>query len=109
MEEKTTTPVGTSDMPAPQIFSYDKSYIITDMFKKDLTTVLKELPYADAARFIDGINMYPQGIPAAVLNEFIRALGNLPYKYVEPLMKALSVKENFEKYFKLIENKQEQK
>ena len=109
MEEKSTKPVGTSDMPTPQTFAYEKSYIVSDLFKRDLTAVLKELPYADAARFIDGINMYPQGIPAAVLNEFIRALGNLPYKYVEPLMRSISNKDNFAKYFTLIENKQEQK
>ena len=109
MEEKSTKPVGTSDMPTPQTFAYEKSYIVSDLFKRDLTAALNELPYADAAPFIDGINMYPQGMPAAALNEFIRALGRLPYKYIAPLMKALDNKENFEKYFKLIENKQEQK
>ena len=109
MQDNPNANVGTSDMPTPQIFSYDKTYNVTDLFKNDLTTVLKELPYADAARFIDGINMYLQGIPAAVLNEYIRALGNLPYKYVEPLMRSISNKENFGKYFTLIENKKEQK
>ena len=109
MEEKTPIPVGTSDMPAPQTFAYNKSYSLTELFKKDLTAVLKELSYADANMFFNEINMYPQGMPAAVLNQFIRALGRLPYKYVAPLMKSIETKGNFEKYFTLIEKKEEQK
>ncbi len=99
MNENVTNPVGTSDMPAPQIFNYGKSYKITDMFKNDLMTVLKELPYADAKKFLDGLEFYKDNVPIAALNEYIRALGNLPYKYVAGLMRILEKKENFEKYF----------
>ena len=107
MAENTSTPVGTSDMPTPQTFTYEKSYTISELFKKDLLSVAKELPYADAKVFLDEINMYPQGMPASVLNDYVRALGRLPYKYIAPLMNSINNKDNFEKYF--IEIKQQQK
>ena len=99
MEENVAKQVGTSEMPAPQIFNYEKSYKITDMFKNDLMSVLKELPYVEAKKFIDGLDLYKEAIPIAALNEFIRALGTIPYKYVSNFMRILEKKENFEKYF----------
>lgn len=107
MEENVTKQAGTSDMPAPQIFNYGKSYKVTDLFKNDLMIVLKELPYAEAKKYLDALEMYKETIPIAALNEFIRALGSLPYKYVAGLMKILEKKENFEKYFIEVEEKQQ--
>lgn len=99
MEENITNNAGTSEMPAPQIFNYDKHYKITDMFKNDLMIVLKELPYVEAKKILDCFEFYKDMIPIAALNEMIRALGTLPYKYVSSLMRVLEKKENFDKYF----------
>ena len=107
MEENITNNAGTSDMPAPQIFNYGKNYKITDLFRNDLMTVLKEIPYVEAKKFLDGLDMYKEAIPIAALNEFIRALGTIPYKYFANFMRILEKKENFEKYFiELEEQKQ---
>ncbi len=107
MEENIANNIGTSDMPAPQTFNYEKSYKITDMFKNDLMTVLRELPYAEAKKILDCFEFYKESIPISALNEFIRALGTLPYKYVASLMRVLEKKENFDKYFIEVENKKQ--
>ena len=39
MAEKSKA-IGTSDMPLPQTIAYDNRYQVTDLFKKDLETIL---------------------------------------------------------------------
>lgn len=94
---------GTSDMPSPQIMDYTKTYEVTDLFKNDLNTVLSDIAYADAVKYIKYIDAYNSVFTAAVLHEFLQMLKQLPYKTVLPLMRALENKDNFSKYFKAVD------
>lgn len=105
MLEKSNKPAGTSDMPLPQTITYEISYQVTDLFKRDLETILADVAYVDAMKYVKMIESHNSVFTAAVLNEFIRSLTLLPYKVVSPLMKILDDKEKFAKYFKQIDNK----
>lgn len=94
---------GTSDMPSPQTMDYTKTYKVTDLFKNDLNTVLSDIAYADASKYIKYIDAYNSIFTAAVLHEFLQMLKQLPYKTVLPLMRALENKDNFSKYFKQVD------
>lgn len=92
-------------MPLPQTITYEISYQVTDLFKRDLETILADVAYVDAMKYVKMIESHNSVFTAAVLNEFIRSLTLLPYKVVSPLMKILDDKEKFAKYFKQIDNK----
>ena len=103
MAEKSKA-IGTSDMPLPQTIAYDNRYQVTDLFKKDLETILSDVAYVDAMKFFRVIDAYNSVFTAAILTEFLRSLTMLPYKVVSPLMKVLDDKDKFAKYFKQIQN-----
>lgn len=90
---------GTSDMPDPEVLVYENMYEVTSVFKNDLKKILDEIPYVEAKKFYDVLAMNNDRLPAALMNEFIRNLGMLPYKYVSPLMRAIERKDAFEAYF----------
>lgn len=96
------TVIGTSDMPTPQTMEYSVVYKVTDVFIKDLTTVLRNGPYIDLKRVLDYIEANHRMFPAALLNEFIRTLANFPYKTIMPLMKVIENKEKFPYYFEIV-------
>ena len=100
MAEKSKA-IGTSDMPLPQTIAYDNRYQVTDLFKKDLETILADV---DAMKFFRVIDAHNSIFTAAILTEFLRSLTMLPYKVVSPLMKVLDDKDKFAKYFKQIQN-----
>lgn len=95
--------IGTSDMPSPQTMDYSKTFEVTELFKNDLNTILYDVAYADAIKYIDYIDMYNSVFTSAVLHEFIQMLKQLPYKIVLPLMRALENKDNFSKYFRQVD------
>lgn len=103
MPEEKNHPIGTSDMPAPQTMEYSAKYRVTQLFMNDLETVLSNVAYADAIKYIDAVKDNDYVLFAVDLNEYIHSLSCLPYKVVKPLMKAISNKDNFRKYFELIE------
>lgn len=90
-------------MPVPQIMNYKAKYHVSDIFLHDLEIVLGDLAYADAVQYLDVIKQNNRVIYSALLNEYLASLSNLPYRIISPLMRALSVKENFLKYFEPIE------
>lgn len=93
---------GTADMPLPKIMNYSDQFKITPLFIRDLETVLGDLPYIEAKRYIDTVKANDSVMHASVLNEFITSLQSLPYRVILPLMRALSIQENFNKYFEKI-------
>ena len=103
MNEETNCPIGTSDMRPPQTMEYSAKYKVTPIFMHDFEIVLGDLAYVDAAKFLHVIKNNNGIFVTVALNEFIHSLSNLPYKIIAPLMRALSDKENFKKYFELIE------
>lgn len=96
--------VGTSDMPAPQTINYNVEYRVTEIFIKDLCTVLKNSPYVEVKKLLDFIESYNRIFPVAVLNEFIRTLTNFPYKVILPLMKVIENQDKFKFYFETIKS-----
>ena len=103
MAEKSKA-IGTSDMPLPQTIAYDNRYQVTDLFKKDLETILADVAYVDAMKFFRVIDAH-NSIFTAAITEFLRSLTMLPYKVVvSPLMKVLDDKDKFAKYFKQIQS-----
>lgn len=99
MSEETKQLKGTSDMPEPEVLTYENMYKISDVFKSDLKRILDEVAYVDAKKFYDILEVNNDVLPAALLSEFLRKLGSLPYKYVSPLMRAIEKKEAFDAYF----------
>lgn len=90
---------GTSDMPEPEVINYNTFYKVTPIFINDLHIVLGEVAYADAQKFFNMIASYNNILPVSAVNELLRMLSTMPYKYVAPLMNAVNVEENFKKYF----------
>lgn len=101
-QEQNKKVIGTSDMPAPQTMEYRVVYKVTDLFIRDLTTVLKNGPYVELKGVLNFIESNERKFTAAVLNEFIRMLGNFPYKSIMPLMKAIENKDKFSYYFEIV-------
>jgi hypothetical protein len=91
-----------NDMPEPQVVQYYQIYRITDMFVRDLKTILGDMAYADTKQFIDRIEECGRIMPIAKLDEFIKDLSGLPYKIVSKLMCVIEKKDNFLKYFEPI-------
>ena len=94
-----------SEMPEPQTLDYNTFYRITPLFINDLKFVMSNgnVAYVDAKRLFDKIKEHNGVFPAAVLNEFIRDLGSFPYKVVSNIMAVIDKKENFVKYFELVQ------
>lgn len=88
-----------TEMPEPQTLDYMKYYQITPLFISDLKKVLADTAYVDAMKFFDKIAECKYIMSIAILNEFIRDLGNLPYKTVCNLMNVISDENNFVRYF----------
>lgn len=88
-----------TEMPEPQTLEYMKFYQITPLFVSDLKKVLADTAYVDAKKFFDRITECKSIMPIAMLNEFIRDLGNLPYKIVCNLMTVINDNNNFVRYF----------
>lgn len=86
-------------MPELQVIQYYQRYKITDLFVKDLRITLADLAYVDARGFFDDIETRQSVMTAAELDEFIKRLGNLPYRIVSRLMAVIYNKDNFLKYF----------
>ena len=95
---------GTSDMQSPETLEYSNVYKVTDIFRNDLKKTIEELPYVEAKKYFDMLDSNNNLLPAALLNEFLRSLSMLPYKYILPLMKAIEKKEAFDAYFILQKN-----
>ena len=98
-EDKGTKVVGTSDMPEPQIIDYSSTYSVTEQFKRDLILTINELPYIEARQILEYYEKYNWSIPTNILNESIRHISRLPYKYVCGIMK--NIETNFSNYFTL--------
>ena len=88
-----------TEMPEPQTLDYMKYYQITPLFISDLKKVLADVAFVDAKKYFDKIDEYHGIMCIAVLNEFIRDLGRLPYKVVCGLMNVINNNDNFIKYF----------
>lgn len=90
-------------MPEPQIADYNLIYKVTPAFEQDLKTVLGDIAYVDAKKYIDRVKESSGIMPLVKLNEFINQLMDLPYRIISPLIVAISKKEIFDKYFEVIE------
>lgn len=101
-EENTKKVVGTSDMPEPQVINYSALYETTEKFRNDLNITLFEMPYVDAEKVYEYFRKYNWVIPVNVLNEAIRHISRLPYKYVCGIMK--NIEGDFNNYFKIHNN-----
>lgn len=88
---------GTSEMPVPQTLNYNDCYEATDKFKKDLTAALSDMAYVDAEKIFAKIREHDGKFNIGILNEFIKELGYLPYKYVWNIMK--NIQTSFNIYF----------
>lgn len=93
---------GTSSMPEPQTMEYSQIFKITPIFMHDLETVLGELAYVEAKKYLDRAKANSGIMPIATLTEFINSLMTLPYHVIAPLIAAISQKDKFEKYFETI-------
>lgn len=97
MEEKIKT--GTENMPEPQILSYNSFFKVTPVFMNDIQFVLGDMAYADVKKVMDVIIERNGVLPASVLNELIRTIAGMPYKYVYNIMNVIGQKDKFDKYF----------
>lgn len=88
---------GTSEMPVPQTLNYNDAYKVTDEFKTDLTVALSDMAYVDAEKIFAKIREHNGEFKIGPLNEFIKELGYLPYKYVWNIMK--KIQSSFNLYF----------
>ena len=86
-------------MPEPQVINYGQHYKVTNLFVNDLKKVLADVAYVDAQKFFNKITENDYVLPISAVNEMIRDLGNLPYKYVSAFMGVINNPENFVKYF----------
>jgi 16S rRNA A1518/A1519 N6-dimethyltransferase RsmA/KsgA/DIM1 with predicted DNA glycosylase/AP lyase activity len=102
MTEEKIIGEGTSKMPEPRTVEYEITYKATPVFMHDLEIVLGNVAYVDACKYIDKVKNNSGIFTIAILNEFINSLGNLPYRIIAPLMKALENQDKFNKYFELI-------
>ena len=94
-----------NEMPEPQVLDYNSYYKVTPLFINDLKIVFNNgnVAYCDAKEMFDVITQHNGVLPAAILNEFIRKLGNFPFKVVAGIMGVIDKNENFSKYFELID------
>lgn len=90
---------GTSEMPQSETLNYDVTFHATKVFLNDLKIILKDVAYADAQPYFDFLEHYNYTLPIAVLNEYLKQLSNLPYKYVNQLFQIIQNKDLFPKYF----------
>lgn len=97
MEEIKKT--GTENMPEPQTLNYDVFFRVTQTFVNDIQLVLGDMSYADVKKVLDVILVRNGILPVAVLNELIRTIAGLPYKYVYNIMTLIGQPETFAKYF----------
>ena len=91
-------------MPEPQTLDYNAFYRVTPLFINDLKLVMNNgnVAYVDAKKVFDKIKEFDGVFPSAILNEFIRDLGNFPYKVVSNIMRVIEQKDNFLKYFEIV-------
>ena len=88
-----------SEMPDPQTMDYRQHYRVTSLFVNDLKKVLADVAYVDAQPFFKKIEECNGIMCISAVNELIRSLGCLPYKYVNTIMRVINNSENFVKYF----------
>ena len=93
-----------NEMPEPQTLDYNAFYRVTPLFINDLKLVMNNgnVAYVDAKKVFDKIKEFDGVFPSAILNEFIRDLGNFPYKVVSNIMRVIEQKDNFLKYFEIV-------
>lgn len=99
---------GTEDMPQPEVLAYETTFQVSNVFVNDLKIILKDVAYADAKQYFDFLSHYNYVLPIAILNEFLKRLSDLPYKYVSKLFDIIQNKDLFPKYFIDITPKQNQ-
>lgn len=90
---------GTADMPHPPTIAYEKRYLATGNFLKDLEIALADMPYIDAYKYFDMLSAHNNIFTIAVLNEFLSMLGTAPFKYVAEIMSVLRSADTFGNYF----------
>lgn len=89
-----------SEMPEPQVMNYAQHYEVTPLFINDLKKVLADVAYVDAQKFFKKIEDCGRIMPISAVNEMIRDLACLPFKYVSAFMAVMNNKDNFVKYFR---------
>jgi hypothetical protein len=98
-----------SEMPEPKVMNYAQHYKVTPLFVNDLKKVLADVAYVDAQKFFERITSMNYIMPISAVQEMIRDLGCLPYKYVSSFMNIINNKDNFVKYFEPLPLPQQQK
>lgn len=94
---------GTSEMPKPQVLDYNLLFKMTEKFIADLAGTIAELPYCEAKKFSDVVEKYVNVIPIGIVNELIRMISTIPYKYAAPIMH--NIETAFNEYFVQVEIK----
>lgn len=85
-EKTTVTNELSSEMPEPMVMDYEIAYTITEKFKEDLIISISELPYVVCEGLIKFVEDNKEHVELGVLNEYIRKIAQLPYRYVNGLM-----------------------
>lgn len=85
-EETVETNGLSSEMPEPVVMDYEIAYTITEKFKEDLIISISELPYVVCEGLIKFVEDNKTHVELGVLNEYIRKIAQLPYRYVNGLM-----------------------
>lgn len=97
---------GTADMPVPQTVNYSEMYDVKQEFINDVYTLVRDMAYADAKQILDYITSCGTRICVAQLNELIRMLSGIPYRYIAPVMQ--NIERNGEKYFVKVDEQKKQ-
>lgn len=95
---------GTSDMPNPQIANYNERYKIQDQFVKDVFTLVQDMAYVDAKQIMESIAQFNGEITLGPLNELIRNLSSIPYRFIAPVMHIIETAP--QKYFVMVKDEQ---
>lgn len=95
-------PKTSKKMPEPATMDYSKKFKILDPFITDLQISLGDLEFSKADAFIRFAASKKGGISIADLNEFVKKIEQLPYRFVAPLMANIRNRETFVQYFEEI-------
>ncbi len=86
-------------MPEPATIDYTRKFKILDAFITDLQISLGDLEFSKADAFVRFAVSKKEEISIADLNEFIKKIEQLPYRFVAPLIANIRNQETFVQYF----------
>jgi alcohol dehydrogenase class IV len=85
--------------PEPKTTDYNVRLRLTDQFIHDLIICLGEAAYVQSAGFINFAQQHKDDISIADLNEYIKKLETLPWKFVHQLLQNIMTENGRDAYF----------